>query len=170
LLGSIAEAIVRHSVRPILLVRDKAPWPVKKILLPVEIGPEAEVTVRTGIEVAKGLGATLHLFHVLTLPDFFAIAGDLPKDKQTDFLNLIRQKADEDLKAMTLKHASATMTSSIGIGPVVEEISAQAASLKCDMVIVPTHARHGADHWLHGSTAGQILRYAPCPVMSFAIS
>lgn len=168
-LGSFAEAVVRGAARPLLLIRDSSPWPVKKILLPVEIGPEAETAVRTGIEVAQALGASIHLFHVLTLPDFFAIADSLPKDKQTDFLELIRKKAEEDLRALIQKHPSMSMTSSVSVGPIVEEISKEAAKQNCELVIIPTHARHGADHLLHGSTAGQILRYSPCPVMSFSL-
>lgn len=168
-MGSFAESLVRHSTRPLMLVRDNAPWPVKKILLPIEFGPDAETTVRMGSEVAKSLGASLHLFHALTLPDFFAIAGTLPENKQTDFMNEIRNKANEELTKLIKAHQTTQMTSAIGVGSIVEEIASEAKKTGCDLVIIPTHARHGMSHFLYGSTAEQILRYAPCPVMSFSL-
>ncbi|HEY3666827.1 MAG TPA: universal stress protein [Polyangiaceae bacterium] len=45
------------------------------------------------------------------------------------------------------------------------EISQMAADLAADLVVVGTHDRKGAAHWLLGSVAEIVARMAPCPVL-----
>ncbi len=47
-----------------------------------------------------------------------------------------------------------------------EEITKFAEMKKIDLVVLATHGRTGLDRLLFGSTAEQVVRYAPCPVLS----
>lgn len=47
-----------------------------------------------------------------------------------------------------------------------EEISKFAVEKKIDLVVLGTHGRRGIDRMLFGSTAEQVVRNAPCPVLS----
>jgi nucleotide-binding universal stress UspA family protein len=47
-----------------------------------------------------------------------------------------------------------------------EEITKFAEANKIDLIILATHGRTGLDRLLFGSTAEQVVRYAPCPVLS----
>lgn len=50
-----------------------------------------------------------------------------------------------------------------------EEISKFAREKKIDLVVLGTHGRRGIDRMLFGSTAEQVVRNAPCPVLSVRI-
>lgn len=47
-----------------------------------------------------------------------------------------------------------------------EEITKFAETNKVDLIVLATHGRTGLDRLLFGSTAEQVVRYAPCPVLS----
>jgi nucleotide-binding universal stress UspA family protein len=47
-----------------------------------------------------------------------------------------------------------------------EEITRFAGENKVDMIVLGTHGRKGIDRMLFGSTAEQVVRNAPCPVLS----
>ena len=47
-----------------------------------------------------------------------------------------------------------------------EEIVNFANKNKVDIVIIATHGRKGIDRLLFGSTAAQVVRFAPCPVLT----
>ena len=47
-----------------------------------------------------------------------------------------------------------------------EEISRFAEENKIDLIVIGTHGRTGLDRMLFGSTAEQVVRHAPCPVLT----
>jgi universal stress protein A len=50
-----------------------------------------------------------------------------------------------------------------------EELTRFAGEQAIDMIVLGTHGRKGLDRMLFGSTAEQVVRYAPCPVLSVRI-
>ena len=61
--------------------------------------------------------------------------------------------------------AGMTATALLIEGPAAEKIAAEARRLGCGMIIVGAHQRGLLGQWLHGSTAREVLRDAPCPVL-----
>jgi nucleotide-binding universal stress UspA family protein len=51
-------------------------------------------------------------------------------------------------------------------GYAAAEILRMAAELKCDLILMGTHGRTGVGRLLMGSVAEQIVRKAPCPVLT----
>jgi hypothetical protein len=51
----------------------------------------------------------------------------------------------------------------LGIHPIFESLRGRRRF--CDLIVIGTHGRRGLDHVLHGSTAEQVVRAAPCPVL-----
>jgi len=49
------------------------------------------------------------------------------------------------------------------------EICKYAAEHDCDLIIMATHGRTGLAHMLLGSTTEQVVRHAPCPVLTLRI-
>ncbi len=47
-----------------------------------------------------------------------------------------------------------------------DEIVRFANEKKIGLIIMGTHGRKGIDRVLFGSTASQVVRYAPCPVLT----
>jgi len=51
-------------------------------------------------------------------------------------------------------------------GDAVEAVIAYARDVNADLVVMATHGRSGLSHMLMGSVAEQIVRKAPCPVLT----
>ena len=54
-------------------------------------------------------------------------------------------------------------------GNAAEQVLRVAREEKCDLVILATHGRTGLRRLLLGSVAEQVLRQAPCPVLTLAV-
>ncbi len=50
-------------------------------------------------------------------------------------------------------------------GPAAAKIASEAQKLGCGLIILGTHHRGLLERWFHGSTAQELLRDAPCPVL-----
>jgi nucleotide-binding universal stress UspA family protein len=53
-------------------------------------------------------------------------------------------------------------------GPPVDEVLRVAKEERCDLIVLATHGRSGLRRFLVGSFAEQVLRRAPCPVMTLS--
>ena len=53
----------------------------------------------------------------------------------------------------------------VQIGDAGEKIVAIAEDKKADLIIIPSHGRHGIAHWLLGSVAERVVRLAHCNVL-----
>jgi nucleotide-binding universal stress UspA family protein len=51
-------------------------------------------------------------------------------------------------------------------GNAVDEIIRYSSDVNADLIIMATHGRSGVSHMLMGSTAEQVVRKAPCPVLT----
>lgn len=54
----------------------------------------------------------------------------------------------------------------LAAGGAAETIVDQASRLGCDLIVMGTHGRTGARHFLLGSVAERVIRRAPCPVIT----
>jgi nucleotide-binding universal stress UspA family protein len=51
-------------------------------------------------------------------------------------------------------------------GNAVDEVIGYAREVNADLIVMATHGRSGVSHMLMGSTAEQVVRKAPCPVLT----
>jgi nucleotide-binding universal stress UspA family protein len=51
-------------------------------------------------------------------------------------------------------------------GNAVDEIIRYSGDVNADLIVMATHGRGGVSHMLMGSTAEQVVRKAPCPVLT----
>lgn len=167
LLGSVAENIIRHSPVPVMTVRNSTKWPVRKILLPIDFMEYADPSLDFATGLCRALDATLELFHVLNLPDFFAVPTEINEATVADFRDRIEAHAKLELDRLITRHPGVRMNSQIATGPVVEEILTRAEQTQTDLLILPTHARAGLSHLVMGSVAEQVARYATVNVLTF---
>jgi nucleotide-binding universal stress UspA family protein len=62
--------------------------------------------------------------------------------------------------------ADLNATAEVRSGDAVEEIIHFANDVNADLIVMATHGRSGLSHILMGSTAEQVIRKAPCPVLT----
>ena len=168
--GSVAERVVRHVDRPVLVART-LPTEVKRVLVPVDFSDPSRAAFEYGAVVAREFEAELRLLHViaaipaLSTAELMVIGGaDEPTIALHDYA---RWKAQEDIWRFLSSVAAGRHASvDVRIGDPASEIIASAEECKADLVVMGTH---GGTDWAWvgvGSVAEQVVRHAPCSVLT----
>ena len=137
----------------------------KQLLVPTDFSLGSRLAVDYAIGLARRLGASVHLLHVVEDP---SVAG-LFTEAYVD-LALIRKErrcdARHRMNALLAELHGVPITDEIASGPVAQTIAGIAADRGDDFIVMGTHGRTGLAHVLVGSVAEQVIRIAGCPVLT----
>jgi nucleotide-binding universal stress UspA family protein len=130
------------------------------ILFPTDFSERAEAAFPLACAVARDQKARLLVLYVDPPP---IAHGEVVARRQPDYIDslweqLHRLKAPEGV----------TIDYHLDEGPPAEEILRLAREEKCDLIVMPTHGRTGLARLLMGSIAEQVVRQAPCPVLTIS--
>jgi nucleotide-binding universal stress UspA family protein len=167
LLGSTAEYVVRHSSCPVLTTRragaGTAKPRLKSILAPVDHSAFSRKASDYAATLAARLGARLTLLHVVPP---IASSGRRPlEESQLNARAAEGAKAELAQLAQQLEKTAPRIATLVATGDSTAEILRVAEKSAPDLIVVATHARGGIGRFLLGSTAENIVRHAPCPVL-----
>jgi nucleotide-binding universal stress UspA family protein len=115
--------------------------------------------------IAKDQGATLHLLHVVAVvsalgePAINAMLHGRAEEKAIEALNDIAAKHLEGVSYVI----HTRFASHKGLARAINEV---AAEIDADLNPLKTHGRHGITHLILGSVAEEVVRSAPCAVLS----
>ena len=142
---------------------------IRTILAPTDFSHHAEAALRYAGGLAERFGATLHLLHVL--PDVVVPVGPDPSLVSSFPPEYYRETEERSREALgrALDPAwgnPAALEMEVRWGDAVAGIIGYAADHQIDLIVVATHGRSGLSHVLLGSVAEQIIRDAPCPVLT----
>jgi nucleotide-binding universal stress UspA family protein len=134
---------------------------IKTILHPTDFSPQAEFAFQLARALARDYGAKLILQHVEVLPaavygEFGAFNLD-PGDVHASLKEKLRRLEPVDVPAVQ---------SFLVRGDPATEIVALARNYPCDVIVMGTHGRTGLGRLLMGSVAENVVRTAPCPVVT----
>ncbi len=137
----------------------------RSILSPIQFDDPSLVALGLAKQIALTHGATLHLLHVVPMLQAFG-EPDVEEGKHTPE----EQKAETSLNAIAARHLQGVKTvihtclaSDRGLAHAVVRI---AAEVDADLIVLKTHGRKGLSHLILGSVAEEVLRTAPCTVMT----
>jgi len=131
---------------------------IQKILCPVDFSQPGEYAFDYACAVARRHNATLELLHVA---ESSAYAEDELPPGQISY----EDSCKNHLKQMA-ERAGCPAEINLITGIPHLEIVKQAANIRADLIIIGTHGRTGMKHLLLGSVAEQVLRTAPCSVLT----
>jgi len=140
---------------------------VKKILVPVDFSENSHKIVESAANLAAQLEAEVTLvFVVQSFADYsgFFVPHVPLAQFEDEMTQGARKKMDEFLAAH--QHPGVTIKGEILKGDVVEEINRFAADEKVDLIVMGTHGYKGLEKILFGSVAEQVVKTAPCPVLT----
>ena len=181
-LGSVADAVVRHSPVPVLLLRPAksargrtaARHPFKRILVTLDGSALAADALGPAIDLAQATGATLVLLRVvLPAPLMTAYDPATPFAYQPMIVDEaatagLAADAKRDVEALASRlHDETGLDVSADVvvdARVAEAIVHFAATHDVDVIAMTTHGR-GATRWLLGSVADKVLRSSGLPVL-----
>jgi nucleotide-binding universal stress UspA family protein len=171
LLGSIAMKALHDLACPIWIYHHYgAPLsanahqtPAKNIVCSLELSEEATSLLRFTKELAGALGANARLVHVIP-----GIVSRPERYLDTDFHAYLKDAAEKTI-AKLQQEAGTDFPLTLSDGSVVEDITEFAQGRHADLVVIG-RGKTQHDFGALRTHAYEIIRYAHCPVLSYAAS
>jgi nucleotide-binding universal stress UspA family protein len=138
----------------------------RTILVPHDFSPDANAALEAALDLARRLGAEVHLVHsyqqpidVLSPYGVAIPAGVIPE---------IRDAALARLRAIAERHAGSGVALHVRVveGTPSLAITDAAEQLRADLIVMGTRGLTGLRHLLLGSVAERTVRTARCPVLT----
>lgn len=139
-----------------------------RILCPTDFSEFSERAIRYACELAEQFHSELHLLNVLQDYDAVAPGSGETFAPFTDWLPGLRKQSQEQLAKLPGPEWVSKMPihRTTRVGAPIDEITKYAQEHNIDLIVQGTHGRRGIKHMLLGSVAENIVRYAPCPVLT----
>jgi nucleotide-binding universal stress UspA family protein len=141
--------------------REGAVLPIHTVLHPTDFSERSEYAFRLACSLARDYSARLVVLHVVTPPVVIYGEGVVPPEPET-----FRLEAEEKLNQLEAPAAGVGLERRLTEGEPVAEILRQAREIGADLIVLGTHGRTGLGRLLMGSVAEQVVRQAPCPVLT----
>ena len=137
----------------------------KQILVPTDLSEGAEQALDYACELARTLGAQIHLLNVISIPALgvpelglaltSTMIDQLVVDNQDAIDRLARTRCTAQLGRVLIRTGDAR-----------DVINQTAAELGVDLIVMGTHGRRGISRALLGSVAETVVQSAPCAVLT----
>ena len=169
-LGSVADELVRHSSKPLLVSRpvegvEAAAPDIRHILVPLDGSKLAEDALGPALDVARATGARITLAHVV------ATVTMLGPRSLTPALRKLRSE-HESAEAYLESAAAPLQEEGLDVDTRVVEgktpaqaLSELADAIGADMIAMATHGYGGFRRILLGSVTDKLLRLSSLPVL-----
>jgi len=173
LLGSVVEALLHRSSRPVLAIPSHLD-PVHadditfaRIVCAVDFAAPSLAAMTYALSLAEEANARLTLLHVIEKP------AELTHPPQPPDFNVDRIRAEAEaasltkLRALIPEHARAycTIDSEVLEGGVARQVLRMAADRRADLIVLGVHGRNAFDLAFFGSNSKDVIRQAHCPVL-----
>lgn len=135
---------------------------IRTILHPTDFSEPSAYAFDLACALARGSGAGLILLHVDAPPAAVGHAVLLPL--LTEHQHELKKELDRLMPNPSLKTERRFEQ-----GDPATEILRVAQETHADLIVMGTHGRTGLDRLLMGSVAEQVVRRAPCPVVTVKI-
>jgi universal stress protein A len=140
---------------------------IQKILVPIDFSEASERAAHYAAALARRLGASLHLVHVLEPAAMATGPFEFYEAPTREELN--RHYWDTRSRligvATRVEGDFLRVSSEVRHGTPADCIRAATFDYGADLVIMSTHGRSGLSHLVMGSVAEQVIRTARCPVL-----
>lgn len=140
---------------------------IKKILFATDFSEGSSNSLPYAVDIAKRYGAKLYFVHVIY--DVAKTSGwYVPHVSMDELYSDMEKNAKAQLEKSFIEEMRGfkDIEHVVLKGTPYEELARFAEENKIDLIVIGTHGRKGLDRMLFGSTAEQVVRYAPCPVLT----
>jgi universal stress protein A len=142
--------------------------PIKRILCATDFSDPSLEGLKAAGELASHFKASLYLVHVVNpVPPLPATTGSMMFDVPR-YQKALESSAEKQLKDLVedkvLDNIDVHPVISVGVEP--DEIVSVAKKKDVDVIVIATHGRTGWRHFIFGSVAEKVVRFAKCPVIT----
>ena len=136
-------------------------YPIRRILTSTDFSELSKPAFEVACSLARDYGAELIVCHVSPWPVAGVVEGitvEIPTGSLEETEGQLLQMLPEDSK-VKVSHR-------LERGEASAEILKVAAETKADLIVMGTHGRGGLSRLLIGSVTEDVMRKAPCPVLT----
>jgi nucleotide-binding universal stress UspA family protein len=133
---------------------------IRTILHPTDFSESSRQAFRLACTLAADHRAHLIVMHVISEEHPF-IGGVMMQPPAEEY-----PEARENLGRFTTHSSRVRLEHRLVVGDPVEEICRVAEEAGARLIVMGTHGRAGLNRFLVGSVAEQVVRKAPCPVLT----
>ncbi len=167
-LGRTSDRVVRKAMVPVLIAKVPFTAEAKTLLVPTDFSTGARKAAEEALTLAASFGARVLFLHAIDVSHLYAAttgadmpampppvvtAEDLEAEWQTFLSDMpLLEQVPWERRTVTGLAASA--------------IVQQAGEKQADIIVMGTHGRTGLAHMLLGGVTEEVVRTAPCPVLT----
>jgi len=141
---------------------------LRRILIPTDFSESSAVALRYGLALAERFDADVHLLHAVQNPFDQPWAAEVYSVSQAEFEKTARAESDTQLAGLLAAagRPADRISCSTTVGAPFLAIVTYAKAHDVDLIVMGTHGRGAVAHLLIGSVAENVVRKAPCPVLT----
>ena len=174
LLGSVVEALLHRSRRPVLVVpshlaasRRARPVGFKRVVCAIDFSAASLAGLEYALSIAEEADARLTLLNVIERPpelEHSPLEPDFDVERyhaEAEALQLTK------LQALVPEHAGDYCTVKMAVleGGASRQLLQMAAAQDADLIVIGVHGRNALDVAIFGSTSKDVVVKAQCPVL-----
>ena len=139
---------------------------LKNVLFATDFSATSEAAVPYAAAICRRFGSTLHVAHVISEASVLMMTGGVDYVSVGTIYEDAHTEAKEKIQQIAERLEGIPLRSYIGHGQVWKNLAGIVAENDIDLIVVGTHGRTGLGKLFLGSVAEDILRHAPCAVLT----
>ncbi len=144
---------------------------MKKILVPTDFSPSAQVALQRAFLIAKKHEAEVNVLHVIGSLKSQLLApevGMLDEDLEKNYISSIQEHAfaliQKNIESISFKEAQYKVA--VEAGNIYQQIKQYATDHEIDLILMGTEGTRNLKEIWVGSNTEKVVRVAPCPVLA----
>lgn len=139
---------------------------VKNVLFATDFSSSSDAALPYAAAICRHFGSALHIAHVLSDTSVLMMTGGVDYVSLSTIYEDAHAEAKEKLERISSHVEGLPHHIYVRHGQVWENLAGLVDEEKIDLIVLGTHGRSGLGKLLLGSVAENILRHAPCPVLT----
>jgi len=147
-------------------VKRSTPISVENVLYATDFSETSKSALAYATAICRRFGSTLHIAHVISDSSLLLMTGGVDYVTMGSIYEDAHSEAQEKVQQIATHLGTIPCRTYVRHGQVWTNLRGIVVENEIDLIVVGTHGRTGLGKLLLGSVAEDILRHAPCPVMT----
>ena len=139
---------------------------LKNVLFASDFSSTSEAALPYATAICRRFGSMLHMAHVISDASLLVMTGGVDYVSMGTIYEDAHTEAKEKIEQLATHFDEIPHRSYVRHGAVWKNLASIVAENDIDLIVLGTHGRTGLGKLLLGSVAEDILRHAPCPVLT----
>jgi nucleotide-binding universal stress UspA family protein len=158
--------VAEYKVDTVIARKPLAALSVKNVLFGTDFSDTSETALPYAAAICRHFGSTLHVAHIVSDTKLLLMTGGVDYVAMADLYENADSVALAKVHGVTSRLGELPCRTYVRHGNPWKNLSSIVAENEIDLIVVGTHGRTGLGKLLLGSVAEDILRHAPCPVLT----